>query len=96
MSKHKVYNQEKFEGMKKYYLYNTYTGEVREAKRTITNRSHDVIRIGEWQNHIGEFKSLPIDIFWAKENIIIDSNVIINLAKIIQQIQKTKGKTLRL
>jgi len=95
MSKHKVYKQDYFEGMKKYYLFNTYTGEVREAQRTITDKSHDVIRIGEWQNHIGEFKSLPVRIFWEGGYVILDSQVIINLAKIIEELQKTKGKMVR-
>jgi len=96
MSKHKIYERTKrFEGMKKYYLYDTYTGEVVEAQRTITNKSHDVIMIGEWQNKLGEFKSLPIEIYWGDDNIIIDSQIIINLAKIIKQIQKTKGKQVK-
>jgi hypothetical protein len=93
MSKHKIYERTKrFEGMKKYYLYDTYTGEVREAQKTITDKSNNVICIGEWQNRLGEFKSLPVEIYWAGNNIIIDSQVIINLAKIIEQLQKTKGR----
>ena len=66
MVKHKVYERSKiFQGMKKYYLYNSYAGDVVEAQRTITNKSHDVIMIGEWQNKLGEFKSLPIEIYWG-------------------------------
>jgi len=82
--KHKAYT-DNFEGKSKLFLYNDYSGEIREPKRTIRDTSYNVIRIGEWQNKIREYNTFPIIIYNYNEEIMIDSNLILNLAKEIKK-----------
>lgn len=93
MAKHPEYEiDQKFQGKKKYYLFDNYNGELREAKKPIQDNSSHWISIGEWQNHIGDgYRDNPIKIIAFDNKVVLNSTIILNLAKEIKKFRKTRG-----